>query len=437
MKYKNYIGVLGGLAACLALFACSCVGREATAPDVLVFVVDARDVGVVTNAATPFFASLTQLDAEGSDFQTGDGTVTYKSAIFLSGRDSDMAGEFRHVFVNTNPATASHFPLLQYRAYPERFSAGIRNAESVAEAARQWISKQRVSTPLVVYVELKDFLFADSRSQSLTDDGRDAIVRSAIAAYMDLRAAQLRDALANRRKTASVACYLICAPDRGFTGVLREEQGRYEAANPEMEAETMTEILSTWRDVAFHFRDRSVDFTASELVEKCQSLVEAYPDYAPFHTWLGIAYAKDGQHEQAVMEHLKALECDPKAEHLLSNVGLAYLGAGDVATAVDKLENAFLVRQQRGEFSDNLAHVLMGLGMSLAAEKMYNDAVACMSRVILLQPKNPVAHFNMGNIYRSMGRIEAAEVCFRKALDFAPKFAPAQKALETIRNHEN
>jgi Tfp pilus assembly protein PilF len=191
------------------------------------------------------------------------------------------------------------------------------------------------------------------------------------------------------------------------------------------------EFVALWQRVALRMRTASA--ADESLLADCRRLVEGRPDYAPFQTWLGIAHSLHKQLAEAVVTQRRALELAPGTPHILNNLGLAYLEASDLPKAIDKLEDAYLAKQDDPEFRDNLAVVLMNTGVALAKNKAFNDSMACMTRVLLLQPDNPVAHVNMGSVYQGMGRNDLATASYRRALELSPGFTPAKRALEALK----
>ena len=195
------------------------------------------------------------------------------------------------------------------------------------------------------------------------------------------------------------------------------------------------EFVQFWQRVARRMRNpKTSDGT---LAEDCRRLVEGRPDHAPFHTWLGIAHALRKETTEAVQSHQRALELSPGDPLMLSNLGMAWLEAGDIAKAIDHLEDAYLARPDDAALRDNLASVLMRTGVALARNKAFNDAVACMTRVLYLQPDNPVAHVNMGSVYQQMDRPDLATACFRRALELRPSFQPALLALRHLQSKDS
>lgn len=191
------------------------------------------------------------------------------------------------------------------------------------------------------------------------------------------------------------------------------------------------EFVALWQRVALRMRKPATD--DATLLGDCQRLVEGRPDYAPFRTWIGIAHTLHKQFAEAVAAQREAVRLAPGTPYLLSNLGLAYLDANDIVNAIDNLEDAYLARPDDPEFRDNLAAVLMNTGVALAKNKAFNDAMACMTRVLLLQPDNPVAHANMGSVYQGMGRADLAANSYRRALELNPGLKPAKRALDSLK----
>jgi adenylate cyclase len=103
------------------------------------------------------------------------------------------------------------------------------------------------------------------------------------------------------------------------------------------------------------------------------------------HTMLGIAYALQKQHEQAIVEGEKAIALDPNYAD-----GYAWLGT---------IFN-FAGRPQ--------------------------EAIGLVEKALRLNPHDPFFYlFNLGVAYRLMGRYEEAITAFKRVLSRNPNFAPA------------
>jgi tetratricopeptide (TPR) repeat protein len=59
----------------------------------------------------------------------------------------------------------------------------------------------------------------------------------------------------------------------------------------------------------------------------------------------------------------------------------------------------------------------------------YGGAIACFRTTIELDPKNAMAHYNLGNALRHKGQVDVAIASYQKALTLDPKYAPARTEL--------
>lgn len=106
--------------------------------------------------------------------------------------------------------------------------------------------------------------------------------------------------------------------------------------------------------------------------------------------------------EQASKELQQELEIDP------SNAGAEYV-SGELARQVGDLPTAVQHFSKAATLDPHFADAFLGLGMSLLAEKKYQEAVAPLQSAVTLQPENPAAHYNLATAYARTGRKADAE----------------------------
>lgn len=342
--------------------------------------------------------------------------------------------------------------------------AGIEPTKGREREAPRDAGKARLPAPVFLWVHLADPVFQES-PWHLRVSGQHTTRLAAEAAYMDLQLGRMaeflsrsglreqvklavvglhgepqsvEDILGNApdaawRKVAAVvpsAAHDSEAPSVGdvcvWLGLERETVPAAEKADP---------ATATDEDVkrrALEFRLRRPQAGDEALEADCQAWAETHPDSADAWCWLGVAQLRAKKPKEALEAHRKAFELEPKSAFRMSNLGLAYLETGEVAQAIDQLENAYLAESSNGLYTANLAAVLLKAGLAFTAQGMYPDASECLSRVVLLQPRNPYGHVALGQLNQKMGRRELAEASYRKALELNPKFAPAQKALQSL-----
>jgi len=407
---KKFIVTLSFFVVAVLLSGCA----KNTDPDIVLVTIEARTWESVTNAMTPLIVKHSDTP---SLFPTPQAYASLKSqdyltAAFLADRNTQAAKGFSTV----KPSEGSTAPLMQFRAFADRPAEESRRSSKVVEAAAAWVKQQSASRPVAVWLQFRDFIFSplSPLAQGSATNGPPA--RMMEAATMDFQFAQFKEFMEQTRKGREIQYYVLIVPDRAFE-------------------ESIALLPEQAHDVAYYFHDRSAlaDRPLEVLEAMCQDLLAADPKNAQFHAWLGILRSQRGAKEEALEAFTAATVLSPQTPFLLSNLGIAHWRMQDFPKSIDKLEDAFL-SQQLPEYRDNLAFVLMNVGMALAVRKEFNDALACLSRVVLLQPNNPVAHLNLGHIYQAMGQIDMAKASYQKALDVAPKFIPARKALDNLKN---
>ena len=121
-------------------------------------------------------------------------------------------------------------------------------------------------------------------------------------------------------------------------------------------------------------------------------------------------YRAQGEHFRAITVYRKALEVLPDHAGVLANLGLAYQGAGDAASAA-----AFFERSLAADSLQPLTHVnrgisLLQLGDTAGAEAHY-------ARALALDAHDALALLNLGNIHLLRNEPARAAELYRAALE--------------------
>ena len=106
--------------------------------------------------------------------------------------------------------------------------------------------------------------------------------------------------------------------------------------------------------------------------------------------------------DQAKKHLQQELEIDP------ANAGAEYI-FGELARQAQDFPAAEQHFGRAKTLDPSFADAYVGLGMSLVAEKKYQEAIAPLEAAVKLQPGNPVAHYGLGTAYARTGRKEDAE----------------------------
>ena len=104
---------------------------------------------------------------------------------------------------------------------------------------------------------------------------------------------------------------------------------------------------------------------------------------------------------------------------------LEALGQADFPAAISLLEELVV------EDSTN-AHAWSQLGVCYLETQRPSDAVEALSRAVQAAPMDPQAHYLLGNACGSLGQLDRAAACYRRALDLDPHHAKAEEFLMKV-----
>jgi Tfp pilus assembly protein PilF len=138
------------------------------------------------------------------------------------------------------------------------------------------------------------------------------------------------------------------------------------------------------------------------------------------------AHREAGEVELASYLYAHSLEWDETAE---ARLGLAfcYAYSGQMERALDECRRAVKVDPDDGRASNDLGVYLMQLGDDESAVPHLMQSVAAP-----INPERHHPHYNLGRIFERRKNYIAAVDAYQAAVDAAPDFAAAQKALERV-----
>jgi protein O-mannosyl-transferase len=96
-----------------------------------------------------------------------------------------------------------------------------------------------------------------------------------------------------------------------------------------------------------------------------------------------------------------------------NNLGVEFLGRGDVSEAEEMFRRALVIMPDHVEAQNNLGNILARTGRA-------DKAFACFEKAIALDPNFAPARFGMGDVLLHQGRLEAAAGSYRSALKLDP-----------------
>jgi tetratricopeptide (TPR) repeat protein len=164
-------------------------------------------------------------------------------------------------------------------------------------------------------------------------------------------------------------------------------------------------------------------------LKELEKAVQARPDHAASHFYLGLCLSRLGKNEDAALALEKARELNPKLPGLYLNLGIVYYKLEAFEPALLELNRAIEEDPKSGS-----AHLFKGMAFQGAGE--YKKSIPPLEKARELDPDyTQLSWYYIGIAYYKTGRREAAEQAFRKAIDADPKSdtaGDAQDFLNTI-----
>ncbi|MBF0381093.1 MAG: tetratricopeptide repeat protein [Magnetococcales bacterium] len=136
-----------------------------------------------------------------------------------------------------------------------------------------------------------------------------------------------------------------------------------------------------------------------------------------------IFFQNRSQLDVAVHLYRKILQNQPDNAVILSNLGLALKGIGELQEAEAILLRATSINQNFAEAFHNLGIIKKALGN-------FSEAITCLRKAIAIKPEFATAHYDLGVILQEQGVDEEEVVlCYQKAIDIKPDYAEAYRNL--------
>mgnify|MGYP001591329481 CR=1 FL=1 len=155
-----------------------------------------------------------------------------------------------------------------------------------------------------------------------------------------------------------------------------------------------------------------------------QDTVAKSPRKARPHFQLAYAYYQEGRCAGAVDEYAQAARLAPPDYRLLVDWALACDCAGQPEEALAKLRQAAALEKS--------AHVYSLIGMVYGKQRRRAEALAALEAAAQLDPRYEMTFVYRGNLYASLGEMEAAAREYRHALSLNPHSQPAADGLALV-----
>ncbi len=154
--------------------------------------------------------------------------------------------------------------------------------------------------------------------------------------------------------------------------------------------------------------DRAIDefLQAGELGQNDVDLLEN----------LGDAYFKMRKYDRSLEAYNRILEINSRNIRILSRVAEIYYENGELDKAYDIYKKITVLEP----VSENARIAYLNMGNILDDAQRYNEAIEAYEKALALDPKDSSALYNLGIVYKHMGKGELAVDTWRKASDLKP-----------------
>lgn len=193
------------------------------------------------------------------------------------------------------------------------------------------------------------------------------------------------------------------------------------------------ELQPSHADALFNFGNAMAkQGNTPEAVRYFSSALKIRPDNFEAHNNLGNALLKLGRIDDAIVSYQAALEYKSDAALIRKNLGEMFAAKGRLDDAIAQYRQAL---QQTNDAGTHYS-----LGLTLAVQGKWTEAIQHYEATLNLSPDNAEAHYNLGYAFRMTQQLEAAKKEFRSALAIKPDFALAHFnlgcVLSDLQQHE-
>ena len=181
----------------------------------------------------------------------------------------------------------------------------------------------------------------------------------------------------------------------------------------------------------------------AEAIESLKKALELNPRLDSANMFLGVFLHQAGRDDDSVAALQRELSLNPRSQEALSWLGIVELASGHPELAVDPLDRAYAlapddltVLEYRGRAHSQVAQASYGRMARLspdawqvhqiraelfASESKDREAVAEYEAAIAKETRNPDLYEGLGDAYRRLNDLEAAQKAYARELELAPQ----------------
>ncbi len=162
------------------------------------------------------------------------------------------------------------------------------------------------------------------------------------------------------------------------------------------------------------------------VADCCHRVLSITPGHPAANSLLGNTLALQGNNAAARACYRKSLSVNPNDVGTLNNLGTSLYLAGELGEADEILNRVVKLKPDYADAHNNLGNIYRALNKN-------SEAIHHFQRALALNPQLFETWLNLGNIYSDrVGHPQAAEDCFRKALQLKPDSVGTECALANM-----
>jgi tetratricopeptide (TPR) repeat protein len=191
-----------------------------------------------------------------------------------------------------------------------------------------------------------------------------------------------------------------------ISGALQQRHGWYEQAIAEFQRATEIDPGNpeAWRSLAEAYENTN---RAADAAATYRKAIETQPGYFRHYVSFGNFYLFRNQFREAEEQYRRVTEVAPRLASGHMNLGLALLQQGKYQEAEASLLAALSLRKT--------PRLLMNIGALYFHQERFEESVRYFEEAVAAGPVSAVAHLDLGDAYRQLGRTREAAEAYRRA----------------------
>ncbi len=138
-----------------------------------------------------------------------------------------------------------------------------------------------------------------------------------------------------------------------------------------------------------------------------------------------LKHHRNGEIKQAAELYYRVLKAQPANPDALHLLGVIAQQAGDNKKAIALIEEAVIIRPKEPAYHLNLGSAYAGLDR-------FDEAAASYRRALSPKPDNPEAYFGLGNVLFHQKKTDEAILSYERALSLKPDYSLAHVSLSIV-----